>query len=172
MPHPRPERADLNEIAREALATYEGRVDGVDLAADLALGLPLLVVDPEQLRRVIVNLVDNALEAVSDAAVRQVRVRTRLDASAEVVHLEVEDTGHGVDPSDRDRLFLPHFSTRKRGTGLGLAIVRHIVADHRGRVWAEPNAPAGSRFVVELPLAPASSESAAEPEYEKIRADS
>jgi PAS domain S-box-containing protein len=172
MPRPRPERADLNEIAREALATYEGRTDGVRLAADLAPALPPLVVDPEQLRRVIVNLVDNALEAVSGADAREVRIRTRADASGEVVHLEVEDTGHGIDPADRDRLFLPHFSTRKRGTGLGLAIVRHIVADHRGRVWAEPNAPAGARFVVELPVAAAPGEPAAEPDYEKIRADS
>ena len=120
----------------------------------------------------IVNLVDNALEAVGDSEVREVRVRTRFDASGEVVHLEVEDTGHGIDPADRDRLFLPHFSTRKSGTGLGLAIVRHIVGDHRGRVWAEPNTPAGARFIVELPVAPAPSEMAAEPEYEKIRVDS
>ena len=92
------------------------------------------------LRRVVVNLVDNALEAVASADERRVTVQTRYDARAEVARLVVEDTGHGIDPADRDKLFLPHFSTRARGTGLGLAIVRHIVSDHRGRIWSEPNA--------------------------------
>jgi len=67
------------------------------------------------------------------------------------VRLIVADTGHGISRRDRDKLFLPKFSTRTRGTGLGLAIVSHIIADHKGRVWVEDNQPCGARFIIELP---------------------
>jgi signal transduction histidine kinase len=75
---------------------------------------------------------------------------TYLKAS-DTVRLVIADTGHGISPRDRDKLFLPKFSTRSRGTGLGLAIVSHIVADHKGRVWVEDNQPCGARFIIELP---------------------
>jgi signal transduction histidine kinase len=69
----------------------------------------------------------------------------------ETVRLTISDTGHGISPRDRDKLFLPKFSTRSRGTGLGLAIVSHIIADHKGRVWVEDNEPRGAKFIIELP---------------------
>jgi two-component system nitrogen regulation sensor histidine kinase NtrY len=71
--------------------------------------------------------------------------------AGDVVRLVVADTGHGIRPRDRDKLFLPKFSTRDRGTGLGLAIVSHIIADHKGRIWVEDNRPRGARFIIELP---------------------
>ncbi len=151
MPRPRVEQADLNAIVRSALGVYRGRADGVVISADLAGDELPLVVDPEQIRRVIVNLVDNALEAVATSPTRSIRIATRSDAARDIARLEVEDTGHGIDDALHGSLFLPYFSTSKRGTGLGLAIVHHIVGDHRGRVWAEPNEPSGARFVVELP---------------------
>jgi two-component system, NtrC family, nitrogen regulation sensor histidine kinase NtrY len=67
------------------------------------------------------------------------------------VRFTVADSGHGISRRDRDKLFLPKFSTRTRGTGLGLAIVSHIIADHKGRVWVEDNEPCGARFIIELP---------------------
>jgi PAS domain S-box-containing protein len=152
MPQPRFERADLNEIATRAIGIYQERLDGVTVESELAPDLPLLQLDPEQIRRLIVNLVDNAVEAVGASPERRVRVVTTHDPLRDTVTLVVEDSGHGIDPAARDRLFLPYFSTRTRGTGLGLAIVSHIVADHKGRVWAESNEPAGARFVVELPV--------------------
>jgi two-component system nitrogen regulation sensor histidine kinase NtrY len=161
MPQPRFEPGDLNEIVRTAAGFYEGRLDGVRLDLDLDESLPPLTLDPEQMRRVVVNLVDNALEAVASVDERRVSVSTRYDARAEAARLVVEDTGHGIDPADRDKLFLPHFSTRSRGTGLGLAIVRHIVSDHRGRIWIGPNAPQGARFTVELPVTVSSGQWAA-----------
>ena len=138
----------------------------------LSTKVPPIVVDPEQIRRVIVNLVDNAIEAVAEAETRQVRVSTRYDAARDLAVVEVSDTGHGLDPEARDSLFLPYFSTRAKGTGLGLAIVSHIVADHGGRVWAEPNTPAGARFVVELPVTPRGVEPRDAPELLRTRADS
>jgi PAS domain S-box-containing protein len=152
MPSPRFEPANLNEIVRTAAGLYEERLDGAALELELDSGVPSLALDAEQMRRAIVNLVDNALEATASSDERRVTVRTHHDAATDSVRLEVEDTGHGVAPSDRDRLFLPHFSTRSRGTGLGLAIVRHIVSDHRGRIWHEPVATGGTRFAIELPV--------------------
>ncbi|MGH9759733.1 MAG: ATP-binding protein, partial [Blastocatellia bacterium] len=110
-----------------------------------------------------VNLIDNALEALTTdgagngggpkngSAARVIRIESRYLPRSEAVRLVVSDTGHGIKPGDRDKLFLPKFSTRSRGTGLGLAIVSHIVSDHKGRVWAEDNHPRGARFIVELP---------------------
>ena len=152
MPRPRMEWADLNAIATTAVGLYEGRLNGValDLSADPAV--PVLALDREQIQRVIVNLVDNALEAVAESPERQVTVSTEFDERSDVVRLSVADTGHGIPAALRDRLFLPYFSTSPNGSGLGLSIVSHIVGDHHGRVWCEPNTPGGARFVVELPI--------------------
>jgi signal transduction histidine kinase len=121
-------------------------------------------IDAEQIKRVFVNLIDNAIEALSsdghgnggngstkEAGEKRITVETRLMKSGDTVRLTVSDTGHGIQARDRDKLFLPKFSTRSRGTGLGLAIVSHIVADHKGRIWVEDNQPRGARFIIELP---------------------
>jgi signal transduction histidine kinase len=81
---------------------------------------------------------------------------------AETVEICVQDTGHGISPEDKDRLFLPHFSTKDRGTGLGLAIAARIVAEHGGTIHAEDNFPVGSRFLIELPVAEPSPAAAAD----------
>jgi PAS domain S-box-containing protein len=153
LPQPRREATDLNEIVRRAVGLYEDRLEDIRLDLELDLELPTLALDPDQMKRVVVNLVDNALEALDISPERRVTISTRYDEPRDAVILEVVDTGHGIDPAARDRLFLPHFSTRERGTGLGLAIVSHIVSDHKGTIRAEPNAPRGARFVVELPVA-------------------
>jgi len=101
-----------------------------------------------------VNLVDNAAEAMSDSAVRALHIATR-QSSPDVVELSVTDTGCGISVSDKEKLFLPYFSTKQRGTGLGLAIVSHIVTEHHGRVRVEDNVPSGARFIVELNALPA-----------------
>jgi signal transduction histidine kinase len=111
-------------------------------------------VDPEQLKRVVVNLVDNAAEAMRDSMVKRLLVATRGTPgdSPDTVEVLVADTGRGVSAEDKERLFLPYFSTKERGTGLGLAIVSHIVGEHGGRIRVEDNRPAGARFYVEIPL--------------------
>jgi nitrogen fixation/metabolism regulation signal transduction histidine kinase len=152
MPRPRFELEDLNAIAKTAVALYEGRLDGATLDLRCDDSMPQLTIDREQVQRVIVNLVDNALEATSGCTERRVTVTTEFDPASEVARLSVADTGHGVPPNLKERLFLPYFSTSSRGSGLGLAIVSHIVGDHRGRVWCEPNQPSGARFVVEFPV--------------------
>jgi signal transduction histidine kinase len=84
--------------------------------------------------------------------VREIEISTSLVSSRDAVEVTVADTGHGVTPELKERLFLPYFSTKKRGTGLGLAIVSRIIEDHHGSIRVEENQPLGARFVVELPV--------------------
>jgi signal transduction histidine kinase len=100
-----------------------------------------------------VNLIDNAAEALESSPVRNIRVTTRFNSESESVEIAVEDTGQGISPTDKDKLFLPHFSTKDRGTGLGLAIASRVVAEHNGLLRVEDNFPVGSRFILELPVA-------------------
>jgi signal transduction histidine kinase len=151
-PAAQPVPSDLNQIVRNGLDVFGGRLDGIDLRVDLAPGLPLVNLDPEQFKRVVVNLVDNAAEAMRDSLMKRLLVATRA-ASAESVELLVADTGCGISAADKEKLFLPYFSTKGRGTGLGLAIVSHILSEHGGRIRVEDNPPAGARFYVELPVA-------------------
>ena len=150
-PAAQPVPTDLNTVVRNALDVFAGRLDAIDLRVDLAPGLPPVNADPEQFKRVVVNLVDNAAEAMRDSVLKRLLVSTH--ASGESVELVVADTGCGVSAGDKEKLFLPYFSTKGRGTGLGLAIVSRILADHGARIRVEDNKPAGARFYVEVPVA-------------------
>ncbi len=155
-PAAQPEPGDLNEVVETALETYNGRLQGLHLLKQLAPGLPLVNLDSEQFRRAVVNLVDNAVEAMEcdgAPAPKELSISTALGATGDTVELAVADSGHGIAPEDKEKLFLPYFSTRKRGTGLGLAIVSRIVAEHKGSIRVEENAPRGARFVMEIPVA-------------------
>ncbi len=145
---------NLNGIVEGAIAVFDGRLDGIDIHLDLAQDLPPVNVDREQFKSVIVNLVDNAAEAMESSLLKELRISTaRVPSSAgEFVEVVVSDTGPGVSPELKERLFLPHFSTKKRGTGLGLAIVSRILSEHRGSVRVEENGPVGARFIVEIPV--------------------
>jgi signal transduction histidine kinase len=144
-------RSDLNRVVEEALLVFQGRLDGISLRATFAPNLPPVNLDPEQFQRVVINLVDNAAEAMQDALVKNLYIATQPGA-AETVELVVADSGCGVSPDDKEKLFLPYFSTKNRGTGLGLAIVSHIVAEHNGQIRVEDNRPVGARFTVEIPV--------------------
>jgi two-component system, NtrC family, nitrogen regulation sensor histidine kinase NtrY len=153
MPPPRLGPGDLNEVIGQAIQLYQERLEDVELRLELAEQLPPALLDTEQLKRVFVNLTDNALEAL--AAVqdgRSLKITSRHDAARDLLVATVEDTGEGIPAGDFKRLFQPYFSTRGRGTGLGLAIVARIVTEHGGRVYAEANTPHGARFVIELPV--------------------
>ena len=149
-PASRPVPSQLNHIVEAAFHIFDGRLDGVTLQCDLARDLPPVQADPEQLRRAIVNLIDNAAEAVEDSVVRVISVRTALDTERDVAELIVSDSGPGITPEAKEKLFLPFFSTKRRGTGLGLAIVSRIVSEHNGTIRVEENQPSGTRFVIEL----------------------
>ncbi|HUI54559.1 MAG TPA: ATP-binding protein [Bryobacteraceae bacterium] len=152
-PQAQPVRSDLNAVVREALGIFKGRLEGIAIQTRFADDLPPVNLDREQFQRVVVNLVDNAAEAMQDALVKEISIATQL-GSAEAVELVVADSGSGVSPDDKEKLFLPYFSTKNRGTGLGLAIVSHIVAEHSGHIRVEDNQPVGARFIVEIPVLP------------------
>lgn len=148
------EAANLNEVIRQAVALYDGRLDGVTIKTELDNDLPHAMLDSEQLRRVFVNLIDNANNALAGIeGDRVIDIHSRFDIERSLLVADVSDNGHGIRPSDFKRLFQPYFSTRGSGTGLGLAIVQRIIMEHGGRIRAEVNYPRGARFVIELPTA-------------------
>jgi len=151
-PASRPVPASLNGIVENALNVFDRRLEGIRVHRELAPDLPLVQADPEQLKRAVVNLIDNAAEALEHAALKEIWVRTALDGERDVVELMVADSGPGISPEAKERLFLPFFSTKRRGTGLGLAIVSRIVSEHSGSIRIEDNQPAGTKIVIELPV--------------------
>ena len=152
LPIARLESADLNEVIRHATALYEDRIAGVSLKLNLDNELPPAMLDAEQMRRVFINLIDNALNALKETeGDRVITISSKHDRERGVLIAEVSDNGHGINPGDFKRLFQPYFSTGGGGTGLGLAIVLRIILEHRGRIKAEPNSPRGARFIIELP---------------------
>jgi PAS domain S-box-containing protein len=144
---------DANTVVQQAVEVFSGRLDGIVLKTTLAENLPQVRADGGLLRSVIVNLIDNAAEALENSTSGEILVSTVAHSDAETVVICVSDTGTGISPEDKDKLFLPHFSTKDRGTGLGLAIAARIVAEHGGSIHVEDNLPMGSRFLVELPAA-------------------
>jgi two-component system nitrogen regulation sensor histidine kinase NtrY len=153
LPATDPVPTDLNKLVSEVVELYRGNTT-IEFTTELSPAVPMLDLDRQQIRRVILNLIDNAVAAIDEAGPgpRAVRVSTRLDAAVGTIHLQVADTGAGIRPEDRARLFEPGFSTKRAGSGLGLAIVSRIVSDHSGYVRVAANRPRGSRFIVELPV--------------------
>lgn len=152
LPATRLELANLNEVVTQAAVLYEGRLDGVTMKLETDPDLPPAMLDVEQIKRVFVNLIDNALAAmISMTNEKEITIVTRHDAERSLLRAEVADTGQGIDPGDFRRLFEPYFSRRDSGTGLGLAIVHRIILEHGGHIRAERNHPRGAKFVIEIP---------------------
>jgi two-component system nitrogen regulation sensor histidine kinase NtrY len=143
-------QVELERVIDEALAHYGGRNEGLSIVRRANPETPPVRVDPEQMRRVFINLIDNAVEAMQGRG--QVVIGMRYLKRPQVVRIEVSDTGPGIPPEDRDKLFLPYFSTKARGTGLGLAIVNRIISDHHGAIRVRDNVPRGTTFVIDLPV--------------------
>ena len=157
LPSPRAVPADINALLADTLSLYAGLFHGITIEATYDPGLPLVRLDPDQIRRVVVNLVDNAAAALGgDRGLTSkpggiIGVATYHDAMNHVARVTVSDNGPGITEVDRDKLFLPYFSTKGRGSGLGLAIVRRIVIEHGGSIDVTENRPRGTRFSIELP---------------------
>jgi two-component system nitrogen regulation sensor histidine kinase NtrY len=153
LPATDPVPTDLNALVADTVGMYEGK-QSITFDIDLDPDLPQLDLDREQIKRVVLNLVDNAIGAIDAAGSgrREIGVSTRLDAEVGIVHLEVADTGVGIRAEDRGRLFEPGFSTKADGSGIGLAIVSRIVSDHSGYVRVRANEPRGTVFAIELPV--------------------
>lgn len=159
MPAPKAVPSNLNALLTETLALYNGLFTNIALERHFAPAIPPVRVDVEQLRRVVINLVDNAIEALggaqqaatSNGDAPRITIETQHDHANAVARVTISDNGPGVPPQDREKLFMPYYSTKRRGSGLGLAIVRRIVAEHGGSIEVGDNAPHGTRFTIELP---------------------
>ncbi len=150
MPASNPVFSDLNHIAREVIAFYQQAHRLVPFTFEEDPSLPRLLLDPDQIRRVLINLLDNAMDAAEQHA--PIVLVTRYDPFLRIAVLEVVDEGSGISKDMRERIFEPYTSTKKGGTGLGLAIVKTIVADHNGYIRVRDNKPQGTRFVLEFPI--------------------
>jgi two-component system, NtrC family, nitrogen regulation sensor histidine kinase NtrY len=158
MPAPRVVPSDLNAVLTDTLLLYKGLFNDIRIEKHLAASLPPVRVDVEQFRRVVINLVDNAVEVlrVTKAASNNghtpaIVIETRHDPVNSVASVIVADNGPGIPAADRDKLFMPYYSTKRRGSGLGLAIVRRIIAEHGGSIDVADNTPTGTIFTIELP---------------------
>ena len=149
MPSPRTVPTDLAQLITDTIALYNGIFSDVRIEQRYAEGVALVRLDPEQIRRVIINLVDNAIEAMERRG--EIVLETQLDPSNGLVRVMVSDNGPGIPAAEREKLFLPYYSTKRRGSGLGLAIVRRIIAEHGGSIDVGDNTPRGTRFTIELP---------------------
>ncbi len=141
--------ANLQEIVENGLLACASMHEGIAVERDFSSHIPVIKADPEQLKRAFTNLFDNAVEAMEGEGT--LRVSTSYDRDLQTVRIGVADTGPGIEPEDKERLFLPYFSRKHGGTGLGLAIVHQIVADHSGYVRVSDNRPRGTVITIELP---------------------
>ena len=145
---------DINKLVSSVLAlvVIDLQKHEIDLQTELDDQIPKVLGNQVQLQQVILNLVMNAIEAMSSSQTRVLRIQTELSQSNKV-HVSIEDTGTGIKPSDVARVFKPMFTTKARGMGMGLSICRSIIENHDGRIWVSPGANGGSIFQFELPMA-------------------
>jgi two-component system nitrogen regulation sensor histidine kinase NtrY len=141
---------DLRTLIEQTVGLFRGIFAQVEFEADLASDLPAaLQIDSEQLKRVMINIFDNAIEAMNKNG--KIRVRAFFEKKKQQVSIEITDTGPGISVEDKTKLFLPYFSTKKKGTGLGLAIVNQIIREHHGSIRVENSQPNGAKFTIQLP---------------------
>jgi two-component system nitrogen regulation sensor histidine kinase NtrY len=149
MPATKPSTNNLNQVIDEALALYQEAHKNISFIKTLDKNLPSTKFDREQIKRAIINLVENSVAAIP--ATGTIEVSSNYNPELQIITLIVADDGCGIPAEDKSRLFEPYFSTKKTGTGLGLAIVSTIVADHNGYIRVKDNQPHGSVFTIELP---------------------
>ena len=150
MPTSKPVPSDIREIIKEALSLYKEAHKEIRLVFRDSEIVPVFNLDREQIKRAMINIIDNAIEAIDGEG--EVVVDLNYDNVLQMVRIEVADNGRGISPEHQMRLFEPYFSTKKQGTGLGLAIVSTIITDHNGFIRVQDNKPKGSKFIIELPI--------------------
>ncbi|MGE3901735.1 MAG: ATP-binding protein [Nitrospiraceae bacterium] len=150
MPAPQMTEGSIHDVLREVIALYQGAHKDVEFLADFDEVLPTLRFDREQIKRVLVNLFNNGIQAMNQKG--RLWVTTRYDGKRRRAVVSVADEGSGISPEDHEKLFMPYFSRKRTGTGLGLAISRRIITDHEGQISAANHQPKGTVFTFELPV--------------------
>jgi two-component system nitrogen regulation sensor histidine kinase NtrY len=151
MPALAPRPTDIRPVIEAVASLYRESHPALRLTTHYPDTLPLAEVDPDHIKRAVLNLVDNAVAAVAGAGHVEVEILPAREGTS--IQIAVSDDGPGIGAEDRERLFLPYFSTKTNGMGLGLPIVSEIVMEHGGTIRVEDNLPRGSRFVIDLPVA-------------------
>jgi len=146
--NPRPE--DIGQIIKEAIGLYQETQSNIKVIYRDSSDVPIFKIDKEQIKRVMINLLDNAIAAIEDKG--EIIVDLSYIKDQETARIEVTDNGKGIPPDHKMRLFEPYFSTKKHGTGLGLAIVNTIIHDHKGYIEVQDNEPRGTKLIIELPV--------------------
>ncbi len=150
LPRAKLEPCSLYEIVEEGLGLYRHNFSSISFRLEKDDGMPALRLDRDQFRQVIINLLENSVHAIGQEG-GEISIRLSYDSALKIARLECADTGHGIAPENRQRVFEPYYSTKEKGTGLGLAIVSSIIADHNGFIRVRGNEPRGTVFTVELP---------------------
>ncbi len=150
MPAVNPSPEVIGKIIDEAMTLYREAHKGVKITFNDSREVPVLDLDREQIKRVMINLLENAIEAMNGQG--EIVVDLNYDEVLQMVRVVVADTGKGVRPEDKTRIFEPYFSTKTQGTGLGLAIVSTIITDHNGFIRVRDNYPTGTKIIIELPV--------------------
>ncbi|MBU1185617.1 MAG: HAMP domain-containing protein [Acidobacteria bacterium] len=144
------ESSHIHTILEKTIAPFKGIFTEIRIETDLSPAVPESIrIDPEQMRRVFNNLLDNAIDAMNKKG--EIRIKTEYDERHKKVIIHIADSGPGISKEDLDKLFLPHFSTKKKGTGLGLAIVNQIISDHNGTIDVTNIEPHGAKFTIQVP---------------------
>ncbi len=152
MPPPELEPIDLNMLLEEVLSLFSSLPENIQVKKMFAENVPELQLDKKLMKRALINILKNALNAVESEGGGVITVKTIYFASGRKVNIEVSDTGQGIPETLKEKIFIPYFSTKPKGDGLGLAIVRNIVQAHNGHVFVKDNFPKGTTFVIELPV--------------------
>lgn len=152
LPQARPLMGQISSVVDEVMTVFTSAHPQIQFSLEQDPQLPPFKFDPDQMKRVLMNLYDNAVSAVAKEPQAKISVEIRHDADLKLMRLMVSDNGEGISPQDRNRVFEPYFSTKESGTGLGLAIVKRIVEDHNGFIRATANSPKGTKMVIELPV--------------------
>ncbi|MGB8953043.1 MAG: ATP-binding protein [Candidatus Aminicenantales bacterium] len=145
------QNADIHQIISQIVMLFKGIFADIEFEVHFSPDIPSpLQIDPEQMKRVFINLIDNAIEVMNKKG--KIVIQTTFDAPLRQVKIEVSDTGPGISAEDKEKLFLPYFSTKKKGTGLGLAIIDQIIKEHNGTIQIQNNRPSGAKFTIQIPV--------------------
>jgi two-component system nitrogen regulation sensor histidine kinase NtrY len=139
----------LFQIIDDVSILYGDQEKDIHIIKNLGSTVGELNLDSEQIRRAFINLFENAIDAIEEKG--EIHITTRLNEERKIVSIEFADNGVGIDPKNLNKLFQPHFTTKKRGSGLGLAIVNRIIVDHNGTIQIQENHPKGTKILIELP---------------------
>jgi len=139
----------ISSVIEEVVNLYKD-YKGIEMAVSLPDNPPPVEMDGEQFKRVLINIFDNAIQAIPNKG--RIDVAVHFNTPSNIAHINIADTGPGIKDADKEKLFLPYFSTKKDGTGLGLAIAHRIIKEHGGHIWVRDNNPHGTIFSIEIPV--------------------